>query len=70
MALTIYFFGPRAYQFLKNLLQLPSPRTLRRVTERLDLVPDLNDVIFESMKFKINNLKDDAKNCVLCIDGY
>jgi len=68
LALTIYFFGPRAYQFLKNILQLPSTRTLRRVTEKIDIVPGLNDVIFESLNFKLNSFKDDAKDCVLCID--
>jgi len=30
--------------------------------------PGLNDVIFESLSFKLNNLKEDAKDCVLCID--
>jgi len=28
----------------------------------------LNDVIFETIELKMNNLKDDAKDCVLCID--
>lgn len=27
LALTTYFYGPRAYTFLKTMLQLPSPRT-------------------------------------------
>ncbi|KAE9543781.1 hypothetical protein AGLY_002011 [Aphis glycines] len=36
LALTIYFYGLMAYRFLKNILQLPSPRTLRIITEKLD----------------------------------
>ncbi|KAF0702341.1 THAP domain-containing protein 9 [Aphis craccivora] len=57
LALTIYFYGPRAYTFLKTILQLPSPRTLRRITKRIQVVP--------AMDYKINNLKNDAKECIL-----
>jgi len=56
------------YTFLKTLLQLPNPRTLRRVTEKINIMPGLNDIIFETIELKINNLKDDARDCVLCID--
>jgi len=31
-------------------------------------MPRLNDIIFETMSLKISNLKDDAKDCVLCVD--
>lgn len=68
LALTIYFFGPMAYRFLKNILQLPSPRTLRRVTEKVEIVPGLNDVLFNCLEIKMKNLKDDAKDIVLCVD--
>lgn len=68
LALTIYFFGPQVYTFLKSLLLLPSPKTLRRITQKINIVPGLNDVIFETIELKMNNLKDDAKDCVLCVD--
>lgn len=68
LALTIFFFGPQVYTFFKSLLLLPSPRTLRRITQKIDIVPGLNDVIFETIELKMKNLKDDAKDCVLCID--
>lgn len=42
-----------AYRFLKNILQLPSPRTLRRVTEKIDIMPGLNDIIFNSIELKL-----------------
>lgn len=67
LAFTVYFYGPRVYNFFKTLLQLPNPRTLRRFIHKMEIVPGLNDLIFESIKFKISNLKDDAKDCVLCI---
>jgi len=68
LALTIYFYVPRAYTFLKTILQLPSPRTIRGITEQIQVVPGLNDILFEAMDYKINNLKNDAKECILCID--
>jgi len=68
MVLTIYFFGPMAYRFLKNILRLPSLRTLRRVTEKVEIVPGLNDVLFNCLDLKMKNLKDDAKGIILCVD--
>lgn len=68
LALTIYFFGPIAYRFLKNILQLPTPRTLRRITQKIEIGTGLNDILFNSMELKFKNLKEDAKDCVLCVD--
>jgi len=68
LALTIYFFGPIAYRFLKNILQLPTPRTLRRITQKIEIGTGLNDVLFNSMELKFKNLKEDARDCVLCVD--
>lgn len=39
LALTIYFFGSRVYTILKSLLLLPSPRTLRRITQKINILP-------------------------------
>lgn len=67
LALIIFFYSPCICTFLKT-MQFPSLRTLRRVTEKIEIIPGLNDVLFEAMVFKINNLKDDAKDCVLTMD--
>lgn len=68
LALTIYFFGPRAYTFLKTIFQLPTTRTLCRISEKYEIVFGLNEILFEYISFKANNLSDDDKNCVLCVD--
>lgn len=68
LALTIYFLGPSVYRFLKSTLSLPSVRTLRRVTSKYDLIPGLNDFLFEFVKFKISNFKTEALDCILCAD--
>lgn len=67
LALIIFFYSTCVCTFLKT-MQFPSLRTLRRVTEKIEIIPGLNDVLFEAMVFKINNLKDDAKDCVLTMD--
>lgn len=42
-ALTLYFLGPRAYNFLKKLLYFPSKRSLQRVTEKVVCRPGLDN---------------------------
>jgi len=68
LALTIYLFDPRAYTFLKTILQLPTIRTLHRTTEKYEIISGLNDILFEYKTFKANNLSKESKDCVLCID--
>ncbi|KAF0746202.1 THAP-type domain-containing protein [Aphis craccivora] len=59
---------PQDYHFLKKNLQLPTPRTLRRITQKIEIGTGLNDILFNSMELKFKNLKEDAKDCVLCVD--
>lgn len=68
LALTIYFLGPSVYRFLKSILSLPSVRTLRRVTSKYELIPGLNDFLFDFIKFKISTFKTEALDCILCAD--
>jgi len=68
LALTIYFFVPRAYTFLKTILQLPNIGTLRRVTEKYEIFSGLNDILFEYITFRANDLSKESKDCVLSID--
>lgn len=48
-------------------MQLPKPK-LRRVTEKLDIVPGLNEVIYESLSLKLNSFNNNAIVCVLYIE--
>lgn len=67
LAFIVYFYGPHEYSYIEKLLQLPNPKTLRTFLHKIEINPGLNKVIFEAIKCKTANLKDDAKDCVLCI---
>jgi len=68
LALNIYFLGPRVYQLLQNSLALPTPRVLRRVTNRYDLNPGLNDFLFNLLSFKIKSFNSEALDRTLYVD--
>jgi len=34
----------------------------------VEIVPGLNDTLFNCLEIKMKNLKDDAKDIVLCVD--
>lgn len=59
--LSIYFISPKSYKVLRNELILPSPRTLQRSIETLQISPGLNDIIFYTY--------DKGKNCQFYITG-
>jgi len=44
------------------MLQLPIPRTLRRITQKIEIETGLKYyVLFNSMELKFKNLKEDAR---------
>lgn len=68
-ALALYFLGPRAYNFLKRLLYLPSKRVLERMTERLIYKPGLyNEALYKSLQIKVEGMQEEDKHCILCVD--
>ncbi|KAL4113524.1 hypothetical protein QTP88_017136 [Uroleucon formosanum] len=67
-ALTIWFFGPKVYRFLKSAWCLPTIRTLQRVSERWEINAGFNNFVFEILKLKLKIMSDESKQCVMCID--
>jgi len=47
---------------------LSTIRTLCRVTEKYEIVSGLNEILFEFITFKANNLSKESKACVLSIN--
>jgi len=47
LALKIYSLGQSMYRFVENILSLPLVITLRSVTSKHELIPLLNDFLFE-----------------------
>lgn len=67
-ALTTYFFGPKVYRMLSFIFELPTYRSLTKITENWTSDPSLNPIIFEALLLKIKIFGDIDKNCSLCID--
>jgi len=54
LVLTIYFYGPRAYIRLKTMLQ-PSPITLPKIIEQIQVLSGLSYTLFETTFTLQNN---------------
>lgn len=65
---SLYFTGPKTYKMLCKQFILPSPRTLQRSIESLQIPPGFHDCIFEMIKKRIVNFTSLNKLCVICID--
>lgn len=51
-----------------NTLSLPSISTLQRITYKCEIIPGLNDSLFNILMYKIKHFNDEAKECILCAD--
>lgn len=62
--------GSNGYEeLLRNHFPLPSLRTLRRHLENLKLLPGVSNEVFEFLKLKVAQLKNNVdKHCVVIID--
>lgn len=67
-ALKIHFLGPKVYRFIKTSLNLPSIRTLQRVTERWEIFPGFSDLVFKVLTLKGSTMSAKSRECVLCVD--
>jgi len=56
------------YELLLNTLSLPSITTLKHLTNKFEMVSDLNDFLFNIIQYKIKYFTSDAKECILCAD--
>ncbi|XP_024892216.1 uncharacterized protein LOC112467719 isoform X1 [Temnothorax curvispinosus] len=63
--LSIYFAGPKSYKVLRKELLLPSPRTLQRSIESLQISPGLNDLVFDMIRRRIVNFTSLDRLCVI-----
>lgn len=67
-ALSLYFLSPRNYKELKKSLTLPSIRSLHAFTEKWEILPGINDKIFDALAIKLNSLPLIERHCILCAD--
>lgn len=65
IALTLHFCSPKAYKYCREILHLPSPRSLSNWISNVEAEPGFFKNVFKSLE----SLDDDVKDCNLVLDG-
>ncbi|KAJ2941938.1 hypothetical protein O0L34_g10756 [Tuta absoluta] len=68
LALAIYKKSPRVYRYLKQLITLPSERTLQTILQKLPMEPGWNDMVFRYLEKNSGKLSEKEKICVILFD--
>ena len=66
--LNAFFSGSESYSFWSKTFSLPTPRSLKRSIQNLQIMPGLHDFIFEFLKIKVEKFPQLSKFCNICID--
>ncbi|CAB4016846.1 uncharacterized transposon-derived [Paramuricea clavata] len=66
-ALTLYFYSPRAYKYVRSLVPLPNPSLIRKWSSSFKCDPGFIDEAFTSFSQKVAQSSND-KDCCLVID--
>lgn len=67
-SLTVYFYSPRAYEYLKTIFNLPDPRSLRVWTSSVSCEPGFFEDVFLHLKMMVSEDPINAE-CALIFDG-
>ena len=67
-AITLYFYSPRAYNFVRDLLSLPHPSMIRKWSASIDCEPGFISEAIHSLA-KIIDSSPEKKDCALMLDG-
>jgi hypothetical protein len=67
-ALTLNFYSPRAYNFLRTVFSLPAPSSISNWTSSVNCEPGIFKDVFEFLREKINT-DNKYKECSLMFDG-
>ena len=67
-ALTLYFYSPKAYQYVRSILPLPNPSLIRKWASSVDCEPGF---LKEALKALSDEVKQcpDKKDCYLIMDA-
>lgn len=66
--MALYKQGPKSYQFLKNILPLPSKSTLQQLLSQIPFEPGINKETLGRLSKGVSKLKDLGKTCVPLFD--
>lgn len=67
-SLTLYFYSPKAYEYVRSILPLPNPSLIRKWSSSVNCEPGFLDEAFESLKADVKE-KPERKDCSLIIDA-
>lgn len=65
---TLYFYSPKAYNFLRKYFVLPNGRTIRKWLSSLNCEPGILSEVLEFLKTEVSS-KNYLKNCALIVDA-
>lgn len=68
LALSLFYKGPRAYNFLSNIFTLPSKSSLHLWLQRLSVPAGISCDVLEVLKLRVNDLSPRDRVCSLLID--
>ena len=64
-AISLHFYSPRAYNFVRRALHLPCPSTIRAWAAVIDCEPGFLSNVIEHLQ---NGLEENCKDCILIVD--
>lgn len=64
-AISLHFYSPKAYKFIRKSLHLPNPSTIRSWASSIDCEPGFLSNVIEHLQ---NTLEDDNKDCIILVD--
>ena len=64
-AVSLHFYSPKAYKFVRKAFHLPSPSTIRSWATSVECEPGFLKQVINHLQ---NNLPEDNKDCVLLVD--
>ena len=67
-ALTIYFYSPKAYRYVRSIIPLPNPSIIRKWSSSVDCEPGFFQEVFISLASDACS-SPDKKDCCLIIDA-
>lgn len=67
-ALTVYFYSPRAYRYIRSIIPLPNPSLVRKWSASIQCDPGFIKEVFASLTHEVTN-SPIKKDCCLVIDA-
>lgn len=68
LAIAMFKKSPKLYRYLRQLVPLPSTRTLQNILSKMPIHPGFSDTVINHLSRKVNELSDKDRTCVIMFD--